>query len=127
MDVATQPERGASNLAWLTPARCRLILAAVLLLGFLGHLRYLTHDCPIDLAPDEAQYWDWSRQLDLSYYSKGPLVAYIIRASCAAFGDTMWAVRLPALVLAAGLAAGVVLWDRWGLAVAFEAIRAYCF
>jgi hypothetical protein len=39
-------------------------------------------------------------------------------------GALFW---LPALVLAAGLAAGVVLWDRWGLAVAFEAIRAYCF
>jgi hypothetical protein len=39
-------------------------------------------------------------------------------------GALFW---LPALVLAAGLGAGVVLWDRWGLAVAFEAIRAYCF
>jgi hypothetical protein len=39
-------------------------------------------------------------------------------------GALLW---LPVLVLAAGLAAGVVLWDRWGLAVAFEAIRAYCF
>jgi undecaprenyl-diphosphatase len=88
---------------WLTPGRCRLILAVVLLLGFLGHLRYLTHDCPVDLSGDEAHYWDWSRQLDLSYYSKGPLVAYIIRASCAAFGrDTMWAVRFPALLFACG-------------------------
>src|SRR5690242_19866156 len=69
------------RLDWLTPARCRLLLAIVLLLGFLGHLRYLTHDCPVDLSGDEAHYWDWSRQLDLSYYSKGPLVAWIIRAS----------------------------------------------
>jgi undecaprenyl-diphosphatase len=100
--TAHDPARPVWRLGWLTPARSRLILAAVLLAGFLGHLRYLTHDCPIDLAPDEAQYWDWSRQLDLSYYSKGPLVAYIIRASCAVFGDTMWAVRLPALALAVG-------------------------
>ena len=42
------------------------------ILGFLGHLHYLTHDCPVDLSGDEAHYWDWSRQLDLSYYSKGP-------------------------------------------------------
>src|SRR4029453_13302173 len=49
------------------------------------------------LSGDEAHYWDWSRQLDLSYYSKGPLVAYLIRASCSLFGDTMWAARLPAL------------------------------
>jgi len=38
-------------------------------------------------------------------------------------GALFW---LPALVLAAGLAAGVLLWARWGLAVAFEAVRAYC-
>ena len=30
---------------------------------------------PLDLAPDEAYYWDWSRQLDWGYYSKPPMVA----------------------------------------------------
>ena len=45
---------------------------------------------------------DWSRHLDLSYYSKGPMIAYIIRGSCAVMGDTMPAVRLPALILAVG-------------------------
>src|SRR6185295_14760803 len=94
--------RPAWKLAWLTPRRCRIILAAVLLWGFFSHLRYLMHDCPIDLSGDEAHYWDWSRQLDWSYYSKGPLVAYIIRGSCAIFGDVMWAVRFPALLLAMG-------------------------
>ncbi|MFI5380901.1 MAG: glycosyltransferase family 39 protein, partial [Tepidisphaerales bacterium] len=90
-------------LHWLTPARCRWLLAAILLGGFLLHLRYLTHDCPVDLSEDEAYYWDWSRQLDLSYYSKGPLVALVIRASCAVLGDTMLGVRFPALVLAVGV------------------------
>src|SRR5437763_7359057 len=94
--------RPAWNLGWLTPARCRLILAGVLLLGFVSHLLYLTHDCPIDLSGDEAQYWDWSRHLDLSYYSKGPLIAYLIRASCSILGDTMPGVRFPALLLAVG-------------------------
>ena len=55
--------------------------------------------CPVDLSGDEAQYWDWSRRLGLCYYSKGPVIAYIIRASCAIFGDRMWAVRLPALII----------------------------
>ena len=97
-----QAEQPAWKLDWLTPTRCRLILVLFLLLDVVGHVRYLTHDCPIDLAGDEAQYWDWSRQLDWSYYSKGPLVAYIIRASCALFGNTMPAVRYPAIVFAAG-------------------------
>ncbi|HEV8062301.1 MAG TPA: glycosyltransferase family 39 protein [Gemmataceae bacterium] len=60
----------------------------------------------LDLSPDEAHYWDWSRHLDWSYYSKGPAVAYLIRASCWLFGawsealtgNLMLAVRLPAIV-----------------------------
>jgi hypothetical protein len=94
---------GVWRLPWLTPAVCRAIFAGLLLFGLVSHVRYLTHDCPIDLSGDEAHYWDWSRQLDWSYYSKGPLVAYIIRASCWALGqDSMPAVRFPAVVLATG-------------------------
>src|SRR6202035_207385 len=74
----------------------------VVLISFVNQWRFLTHDCPVDLSGDEAQYWDWSRHLDLSYYSKGPMVAYIIHASCAVMGNTMPAVRLPALILAVG-------------------------
>jgi hypothetical protein len=67
---------------------------------------YLAAFCPLDLAPDEAHYWDWSRHLDWSYYSKGPLVAYLIRAGCALAGSwsrwltgsEMLAVRLPAVL-----------------------------
>jgi hypothetical protein len=96
-------QRPVWRLGWLTPWRCRAIFAVLLVYGFLSHLSYVRDpDCPIDLSGDEAHYWDWSRRLDLSYYSKGPLVAYLIRASCAVFGDTMWAVRLPALVLGVG-------------------------
>ena len=70
------------------------------------HLAYLAWDCPLDLAPDEAHYWDWSRHLDWSYYSKGPLVAWLIRASCELVGDwseqhtgsLTFAVRLPAVL-----------------------------
>ena len=36
-------------------------------------------------------------------------------------------VWLPALVLGAGLALGLLLWGKWGFAIAFEAIRTYCF
>src|SRR5271166_2415480 len=87
--------------------RCRrgalmLIAAAAVL-----RLLYLAWDCPLDLAPDEAQYWDWSRQLDWSYLSKGPLIAWLIRASCACFGETMPAVRLPAVACGSLLLAGL--------------------
>jgi 4-amino-4-deoxy-L-arabinose transferase-like glycosyltransferase len=78
-----------------------LILAAAAL-----RIGYLAADCPIDLAPDEAHYWDWSRHPDWSYYSKGPLVAYLIRGSGLVFGglsrfltgSEMLAVRFPAVL-----------------------------
>jgi hypothetical protein len=75
------------------------LLAALLILGAAGlHVAYLAWNCPLDLAPDEAHYWDWSRHLDWSYYSKGPLVAYLIRAGCEVFGTSALGVRLPAVV-----------------------------
>jgi hypothetical protein len=34
---------------------------------------------------------------------------------------------LPVAVLGVGLLLGVALWAKWGFAIAFETIRAYCF
>src|SRR5262249_49480087 len=92
------------------------LTAALLILGTaVLRLLYLAFDCPLDLAPDEAHYWDWSRNLDWSYYSKGPLVAWLIRLSCELFGgwsqaltdNEMLAVRLPAVVCGSLLLAGI--------------------
>lgn len=58
---------------------------------------YITYG-PLDLSPDEAHYWEWSRRLDLSYYSKGPMIAYMIAGGTALFGDTVFGVRIPAVV-----------------------------
>src|SRR4051812_49039363 len=85
--------------------RWRLAVAALLLGSALWRILYLAGS-PLDLSPDEAHYWDWSRHLDWSYYSKGPLVAYLIRLGCELFGglSLAWtgtealAVRLPAVV-----------------------------
>jgi hypothetical protein len=96
-------------------------LAAFLILASAAlHVAYLAGDCPLDLAPDEAHYWDWSRHLDWSYYSKGPLVAYLIRASCALCGpwsrqltgSEMLAVRLPAILCGSLLLASLYLLTR---------------
>lgn len=71
-----------------------MVLAALVL--FALRIAYLIWICPYDLVPDEAQYWDWSRRLDWSYYSKGPAVAWLIAASVHFFGISEWPVRLPA-------------------------------
>ncbi len=82
-----------------TPLRTFPIASAIIVASVLLNFIYLVWFCPLDLSPDEAHYWDWSRRLDWSYYSKGPLIAWIIRASCELCGnyDRTLAVRLPAI------------------------------
>lgn len=58
----------------------------------------------IELGPDEAQYWFWSREPAFGYYSKPPLIAWLIATSVGLFGDSEWAVRLPAPLLHFGTA-----------------------
>jgi hypothetical protein len=55
-----------------------------------------------ELSPDEAYYWMWSQRPALSYFSKGPGVALIIRASTTLFGDNEFGVRFFSPIFAAG-------------------------
>src|SRR5262249_44082802 len=55
-----------------------------------------------DLSFDEAHYWMWSERLAPAYFSKGPGIAFAIRASTAAFGANEFGVRFFSPVLAAG-------------------------
>lgn len=52
-----------------------------------------------DLFFDEAQYWDWSRSLAFGYYSKPPMVAWIIRGATEVCGDSEACVRLPSPII----------------------------
>ncbi|MEI2806400.1 MAG: glycosyltransferase family 39 protein [Albidovulum sp.] len=53
-----------------------------------------------DLFVDESQYWLWGQQLDLGYYSKPPLIAWVIRAVTELSGsDAPFFVRLPGAIL----------------------------
>lgn len=54
---------------------------------------------PLELYPDEAQYWLWSRRLAFGYFSKPPLVAWLIRLTTAMGGDAEPWVRLSSLML----------------------------
>ena len=53
----------------------------------------------LELSPDEAYYWDWSRHLAWGYYSKPPMVAWIIHFFTKNLGNTEYAVRVPAALL----------------------------
>ncbi|WP_181404501.1 ArnT family glycosyltransferase [Asticcacaulis tiandongensis] len=67
-----------------------------------------------DLYPDEAQYWLWSRELDFGYYSKPPMIAWLIHLTTLIGGNGEAFVRLSAPFLHFGTA--LLLWAtgrRW--------------
>ena len=91
-----------STRAWL----CRLLAAALILGSAALRIAFMASPDCLDLSPDEGHYWDWSRHPDWSYYSKGPVVALMIGASCTLTeqwtddlpGQAMLSVRLPAVL-----------------------------
>ena len=57
-----------------------------------------------DLFFDEAQYWFWSRELAFGYYSKPPLIAWIIRAATEVCGMGEACIRAPSAIIHAATA-----------------------
>src|SRR3954468_6741475 len=78
-------------LSWASWKLALALLLAVFVLR-VGYLRWLS---PWELVGDEAYYWVQGRHLDLCYDKKGPALPWLVAASCKAFGDTEFAVRLP--------------------------------
>ncbi len=76
-----------------------ILVISLLALSFFRY--YYIATGPADISPDEAHYWEWSRRLDLSYYTKGPLIAYIIAGTTWVLGDTVLAVRFAAPIFLA--------------------------
>jgi hypothetical protein len=71
-----------------------VILGLVTVVRLIG-LRYSA----ADLFIDEAQYWSWSRELAFGYFSKPPLIAWLIAAAATVCGDGEACIRSVAPVL----------------------------
>ncbi len=71
---------------------------------FIGALTLvrLTLIATTNLSGDEAHYWMWSDRLAPAYFSKGPGVAFAMRAGTALFGANEFGVRFWSPILAAG-------------------------
>ena len=54
---------------------------------------------PVELYADESQYWVWSLHMDWGYFSKPPVIAWLIRLSTTLLGDSDFSVRLASPVL----------------------------
>lgn len=95
MSDARLTERTASPArASPTFLACALILLALTLIRLVG-----LHFSAVELHFDEAQYWAWSRELAFGYFSKPPLLAWIIAASEAVCGSGEACVRASSPVL----------------------------
>ncbi|MCA9282727.1 MAG: glycosyltransferase family 39 protein [Phycisphaeraceae bacterium] len=108
MESATQPETHDRAGAW----RAVWIIIALVTIA---RIVFLVWFSPYELTGDEAHYWEWSRRPALSYYTKGPGVAWVIAASTSILGTSEATVRLPAvlasacaMVFVAGLGAAVM-------------------
>lgn len=74
-----------------------LVFATV---GLLSAWRFwLIGHTGISLYVDEAYYWGWAQNLAWGYYSKPPLVAWLIAASTALFGNGVLGVKALAMLL----------------------------
>src|SRR5207247_7464970 len=94
-NFCTTPEFGSSSGRMSKTRAVWFFIAALTLirLSMLGST---------DLEFDEAHYWMWSERLAPGYFSKGPGIAFAIRASTMLFGPTEFGVRFWSPILAAG-------------------------
>jgi len=65
----------------------------------------------IPLTGDEAYFFIWGKYPDYGYYDHPPMVGWLISVLLL-FGDARWLLRLPAILLVAGIAIYIVHWLR---------------
>jgi dolichol-phosphate mannosyltransferase len=78
----------------VTMPRWRNLAAGLILYAFVLRLVYAGS---VELMPEETYYWNYSRHLDIGYLDHPPMVAWLIRAATAVFGQTEFGVRAGAL------------------------------
>jgi 4-amino-4-deoxy-L-arabinose transferase-like glycosyltransferase len=66
----------------------------------------------MQLVPDEAYYWLWSKHLAASYRDKGPGVAWTIALGTKLFGNTVFGIRFFAVMLSTATGALIFLLAR---------------
>ncbi|MDX2110482.1 MAG: glycosyltransferase family 39 protein [Verrucomicrobiota bacterium] len=68
---------------------------------FIMRLAYLLI-YPLNLTGDEMYYWDWGRQLDWGYYSKPPLIAWLMHLATLFGGNLEFNIRATSILLGTG-------------------------
>jgi len=104
---AAEPAQTSAGARSLVSARAYGLWAAAAIIAVTAARLLWLAVTSAQLYPDEAQYWFWSLHPALGYYSKPPLVAWVITVTTRAVGDSEFAIRLSAPLLHAIAAAFV--------------------
>ena len=101
-DRAVRPlaQRLSASLAaggWVAPALLAVAAITLVRLAFVGF-------AGLDLDFEEAQYWFWSKDLAWGYFSKPPLIAWLIAGATAICGDGEACIRVPSPLIHAATA-----------------------
>ena len=79
--------------------------ATAVLVGLVLALRLVVlFNAEYNLNPEEAQYWSWSQELAFGYFSKPPMIAWLIALTTGLFGNDEAVIRLAAPLLHAATA-----------------------
>lgn len=99
--VNSLPSPGARlvQLCFSAPMDKFLNARSTLALVLLATLWRLYLSATLQLHPDEAYYWMWSRHLDIGYFDHPPMVAYFIRLSTLVSQTELWVRLSGALVM----------------------------
>ena len=71
----------------------------ILLLAILFYRIYILYNFLYDFYFDEAYYWFWSKHFDFGYYSKPPMIAWVIKLFTSVCGDSEFCIKLPSAIL----------------------------
>jgi dolichol-phosphate mannosyltransferase len=88
LSLSTHAWTLGSGVRWRALAVGLVVCAVLLRLIYCGQ---------VELLPEEAYYWNYSRHLDIGYLDHPPMVAWLIRLGTAVFGGTELGVRSAAV------------------------------
>lgn len=85
----------STRLLWL------VFIVTIIRYYYISPLTYATN---FQLFFDEAQYWTWSKNLDFGYFSKPPIIAWLLYGVTSIFGDSTFAIKLASPIIHAAIA-----------------------
>ena len=99
-NVASDAVHAGSRLRFADAFRTHSFAAFLALIALVAAFRVIALALNgTELFTDEAQYWAWSQSPALGYFSKPPLIAWIIHGATSVCGESETCIRLPAVAL----------------------------